>query len=163
FAEEEVQVLQRAADRIALAVDRAAVYTAAEKTRQEAEQRANELEAVIESITDGVFIYGPNGETRSINTAARTLMGFDTQPGSDLLAFQERVPLVTAYDEQGRLMPEEQFPAFRVLHGETLDSSKSVDMRLRTMAGREVQLNCTGAPIRAADAQQIGAVLVARE
>jgi PAS domain S-box-containing protein len=162
FTEEEVQILQRAAERIALAVDLAALYTTAQAARAEAEERATELEAVIASITDGIYIYGPNGETRIINDAARAMMGFDARPGIERLPVQGRVPLVTAYDEQGNILPPERFPAFRVLHGETLDSSTSVDMRLRTLHGQEVQLNCTGAPIRAADGRQIGAVLVAR-
>lgn len=163
FTDEEVQVLQRAADRIALALDRAALYTTAEAARSEAVQRAGELEAMIEAITDGVFIYGPQGETRSINAAARAMMGFDARPGAERLSVQERVPLVESYDANGTLMPPEHFPAFRVIHGETLDSAHGVDMHLRALDGREVYVNCTGAPIRDAEGRQIGAVLVARD
>jgi signal transduction histidine kinase len=36
-------------------------------------------------------------------------------------------------------------------------------MRLRGLHGREVQVNCTGAPIRDADGRQVGAVLVAHD
>jgi PAS domain S-box-containing protein len=163
FTDEEAQLLQRAADRVALALDRAALYASARAARSEAEQRAGELEAVIEAITDGVFIYGPQGETRVINTAAHTMMGLTARPGVDLLPYQGRFSLVEAYDANGNLMPLEHYPPFRVVHGETLDSAHSVDMRLHTLDGRAVQLNCTGAPIRDADGQQIGAVLVTRD
>lgn len=163
FTDEEVQLLQRAADRIALALDRAALYASAEAARSEAEQRAGELEAMIESITDGIFIYGPQGETRFINTAARAMLGLDLRPDVALLSVQERLPLLEAHDEHGNLMSIESYPAFRVVRGETLDSAHGVDMRMRALDGGEVQLNCIGAPIRDADGRQIGAVLVARD
>ena len=163
FTEEEAQLLQRVADRIALALDRAALYASAEAARSEAEQRAGELEGVIAAITDGVFVYGPQGETRSINEAAHAMLGLEVQPAVARLPVQQRLLLLQAYDERGNLLRVEEFPAYRVVHGETLDSAHGVDMRLHTLDGREVQLNCTGAPIRDARGQQIGAVLVGRD
>jgi PAS domain-containing protein len=104
FTDEDAQLLQRAADRIALALDRAALYTSAKAARSEAEQRAGELEAMIEAITDGVFIYGPQGETYSMNKAARAMLGLDVRPDVAQLSVQERIRLVDAYDANGNLM-----------------------------------------------------------
>ena len=163
FTDVETQLLQSAADRIALALDRAALYASAEAARSEAEQRASELEAVIEAISDGVFIYGPQGETRSLNAAAYAMLGFDAQPDAARFPIQQRLALLEAYDEQSHRLSLEQFPAFRVVHGETLDSANSIDMRLRVLDGRHMQFNCIGAPIRDADGRQVGAVMVARD
>src|SRR5262249_18762583 len=51
----------------------------------------------------------------------------------------------------------------RVLQGEVLTRQQSLEMIVRTHTGRETRVNATGAPIRDARGQLLGAVLVARD
>jgi PAS domain S-box-containing protein len=136
----------------------------------EAARRADELqatstllEAVIEAITDGVYVYDAEGRVRQINSAARDFLK-SFAPGDDLSQpLQERAAQVVAYDEQGHQFSSEEFPSIRVLRGETLSGASSVDMVLPTLDGGALQLSLSGAPIKDARGHQMGAVVVARD
>src|SRR5260370_5427664 len=75
FTEADVPLLQRAADRIALAIDRARLYAAEQDARQRAEaalaraqaseaqatERAERLNTILETMADGVAVYDAAG------------------------------------------------------------------------------------------------------
>src|SRR5262249_49283929 len=54
FTAEDVQLLERVADRVALAIDHAQLYEAEQHARAEAARRASELEIIFNAIADGV-------------------------------------------------------------------------------------------------------------
>ncbi len=163
FTQEDVQLLQRAADRIALAVDRTRLYADAQAARKEAEQRARELETAFESMTDGLVIFDREGRLLQMNTAARAILGLDLvadytlghgSPGSS--RFQVR-------SERGQPLGLADWPISRILRGETLTGTGSVDLLVRSLNGREFQVSVSGAPVRDQAGQIIGAVSVFRD
>ncbi|HEY7355923.1 MAG TPA: ATP-binding protein [Ktedonobacterales bacterium] len=135
----------------------------AAKRADELEATTNLLEAVIEAITDGVYVYDAGGRVRQLNSAARSFLKRYAPDDDTLLPVQERAAQVAAHDEQGRPFPPEAYPAIRVLRGEVLSGDNSVDMVLPTSGGGSLQLNLSGAPIKDARGQQVGAVVVARD
>ncbi|HEU5369937.1 MAG TPA: PAS domain-containing protein, partial [Ktedonobacterales bacterium] len=135
----------------------------AAKRADELEATTNLLEAVIEAITDGVYVYDAGGRVRQFNSAARSFLKKFAPDDDASLPSQERAAQAAAHDEQGRPFSPEAHPSIRVLRGEILSGDNSVDMVLPTIGGGSLQLNLSGAPIKDARGQQAGAVVVARD
>ena len=132
---------------------------------QEEQERASELEATFEAMTDGVIVYDDTGLILRTNAAARRLFALDTKPKAkfSLRLRREQKPALVILDEQGQILPEEQSPLSRILNGEVLTSSNAMDVILRMQSGDEVQLNVTGAPVYSFGGYPIGAICVFRD
>jgi signal transduction histidine kinase/PAS domain-containing protein len=127
----------------------------------EAAERAQELEAIFESIADGVFVYDAQGRVTHVNAAGREVMGPEA-PYLDRPR-QERAARRPPRDEQGQPIPFDRIPSLRILHGEVITGAKAVDVYLPT-PGEQVQaLSVSGRPLCRADGAITGAVLVTRD
>lgn len=130
--------------------------------RQFAEQ-ANLLEAVFESKADGVAVFDVQGNFLRANQALGQIFGTDADTDYTSRPLAERMERVMLLDEQGRRIPEAQWPHWRVLRGEILAGASALDARIQALDGREVWISITGAPIQDSDGQLIGVVLVTRD
>jgi signal transduction histidine kinase len=144
-------------------LSRVAARLEAAPVRREALQRASQLETIIESVTDAVFIYDRDGRVMRMNSAARTLFGLDERLDYGKLSPQERTALISACDEQGQPIPAEQSGLYQLLRGESLTGPNAPDVRLRLAGGRELVVNITGAPLRDEAGAIVGAVAVSRD
>src|SRR6184192_283134 len=106
-------------------------------------------------MTDSIFVFDRAGQNLRMNAAARELLAFDAKP--------EHHYNFVPYDENGRPLPEEQWPLYRVLHGETLTGANAIDIRMLSSDGQELQLNISGAPMRNKEGTLIGAVCICRD
>ena len=127
--------------------------------RADAEDRAQQLDAVFEAVGDGMVVYGLDGVAQRANHAMRQLM---EQLGAPLRFPTSIAPLETVRE---RFAPgpevgesEIELPLRRILAGETLTGDQTVDLQLRTPDGRDLYLNISGAPIRDSDGNIQGAV-----
>lgn len=125
--------------------------------------RAQELDATIEAITDGVSVYDTEGHLLRINAAGRALLGSDERPGYFSGDFPRRSQHVAVRDIQDGVVPVAKWPINRVLAGETISSKDAVELAVMTLDGRSRVLSYTGAPIREADGQVAGVVIVYRD
>lgn len=118
-----------------------------------AERQAAELEAVLDAIADGLILYGPQGEVRSLNEAAfRFVAGEEADPTGAPAPCAPRF-----VDADGKPIPPEQDPVRRALAGETVRG-----LHLRTLdpaTGRRGWVVASAAPIRTRDGAVDGAVL----
>jgi signal transduction histidine kinase len=180
FTEADVQLLQRAADRIALAIDRARLYAAEQDARRQAEaalaqaqaseaqaaERADQLHTILETIVDGVAVYDTQGHVQLVNCAGRELHAVERGPaGFDDLPLREQARLLQVRDAATSApLPFEETHLGRALRGE-LVTGLSEDIRTRAFDGRELELNASAAPLRERepDGQIVGAVLVLRD
>jgi PAS domain S-box-containing protein len=179
FTEADVQLLQRAADRIALAIDRARLYTAEQDARHQAEaalaraqgseaqasERAERLHTILETMADGVAVYDAEGRPlQVVNHAYRELYALERGPaGYESLPSFERARLLQVRDAAtGALLLFDETPAGRALRGEVVTGS-SADIRARAFDGRELEVNTSAAPLRDGDGRVSGAVLVLRD
>ncbi len=137
--------------------------SALRQAQSESARQAALLEAVIEAITDGVFVYDAQGRAQHVNSAGRAFLKRYSTTDDLLLPVQERMAQIPARDEQGQPLSLEQYPAVRVLRGEVLTGADSVDIVLPTLDGGSLQLNVSGAPIRDDKGRQIGAAIAARD
>jgi signal transduction histidine kinase/PAS domain-containing protein len=134
-----------------------------ERARRTAQDLAEQLDAVIDAMADGVYLCDPAGRIQKTNRALRRLLALDDQATASSRPLHDQAALFMPRDTEGRLLPHEKWPVVRVLKGETLTGAQAVDMHIRTLDGRELELNTSGAPMRDVDGRLTGGVLVARD
>jgi len=128
-----------------------------------AKEQARQLEAIFESMTDGIFVYDRDGRIIQTNSVAHTIL-------SQIISLDQltRTPLERStkqfiIDNQGQPLPFEQWPVSRTLAGEVLTPDHAVDISLRTMDGHIVYTSITGGPLYDSNEKLLGAVLICRD
>ncbi|HKV83297.1 MAG TPA: PAS domain-containing protein, partial [Ktedonobacterales bacterium] len=128
-----------------------------------AQQRASEVETILDTITDGIAVYGPDGNIVRINSAINKLFGYHLAPGFSALSQRERLARLRVTGADGAAMPLDALPQMRALRGETLTGPAAVDLRIATFYGTEIQTSVNAAPLRDGDGVVTGAVVVYRD
>ncbi len=162
FTPEDVDFLRLAGDRIALALEHARLDEIAQRAHAEAKARANQLAAIIDAITDPLYVFDRDGVILFQNTADRALMGLESgAPNPPTVS--ARGKRLELRDPQGRPLPMSQWPALRILQGETLHSPHTADLIIRVVDGRDLVCSVSGSPIQDAQGNIVGGVLVVRD
>ncbi len=133
------------------------------QAQQQSTVRTNEVEAIIEAITDGIFFYDSQGNVLRTNAAAQTFNPLTRRPDYQTGPLPERFEFFLPRDEHGQPFETTNLPVSRVLRGETLSGSHTVDIYLRQPDGTDTLLNVSGAPVRDEEGKIRGAVVVTRE
>src|SRR6266542_1372818 len=94
--------------------------------------RAEELDAVINQMADGLMIFGKDGLLRRINPAGSRLLGRGLIADSYPARRSEEYQL---YSLSGELFPGDQLPSVKALAGETVSG---VQMLVKRPEGGEV-------------------------
>src|SRR5690242_6370053 len=115
-----------------------------------AAERAGQLDGIFQAITDGIFVYDCGGSIISANAAARELLALDALPAYDSLPIEERKLLLAPRDKDGQPLAHPPTPVPDALHGAILKGDKALDLILRRMDRRLIDVNLTAAPIREA-------------
>ena len=163
FTASDVWLLQQIGERVALAIDRAQLYDATQRAHKQAAEQARMLDAIIEALAEGVILYGPDRTTLLANSAYRQMMGIAPDGAQLDLGFAERGRAVVPRDISGTPLPEEQWPAMRVLRGEVIDGQHSQEVWLRSYEGRDSLYSATGGPVYDEQGYFIGSVLALRD
>ena len=124
---------------------------------------ASELEAVFESITDGVFVFDQKGTVTRMNTAFREMIGIPTRPDYFTHSLDVRKMLFTIANEQGQQLAHEEWPQSRILRGELLKDSTAMDIRVHTVDEREILMSVSGAPVYTQGNKLLGGVAICRD
>jgi signal transduction histidine kinase/GAF domain-containing protein len=134
-----------------------------QEAEREARERANQLEAIFEAMTDAVFVYDREGQIMQMNKAGQEFL--ERLLLSDYAArpLSERVAQVAASDEQGHPLKSECLPTSRLLTGEVLTPDNAVDLVLSGTKGQAFHLSVTGGPLRDVQGSIIGAVSISRD
>ncbi len=122
----------------------------------------NHVTATIEAIADGVLVFKQDGSVSFMNEGLRAFLKLDPAVDYAHLSLKERAELMALRDIHGRLLPEEEWPHWRLLRGETLTGSDAVDLTIR-VDGQDRQISLTGAPILDATGQVCEAICVLRD
>ncbi len=145
FDPEHELFLTQVADRIAAWIENSRLF-------QLAEQRANQLQISFDSITDIIATYNNAGKKISINKSGRLFLG-----NASLNAL---APELVWRRPSGQVLSADEHPVQRALRGETV---ADVELAIPRWDGQIVVHTVSVAPLRAADGQFGGAVLVARD
>lgn len=125
--------------------------------------RVSELGAVCELMADGVIVFDREGQIEYANAAMHALVGLHGVADYLNWTIADRVTHFHPRNAHGEPMPVEQLPASRVLRGETLRGADTVELMVRTLDGREIEVSASGAPLRDSAGAISGAVCVVRE
>jgi PAS domain S-box-containing protein len=126
-------------------------------------ERAAQLEATLEAIADALVICDASGDLVMVNAAFESLIGLERDPQFQGRSLRERMGKVEIMNVDNTPMRPEQWPLARLLRGEVLRGDREDDFRVRSLDGREVLLNPSGAPLRDAAGNITGAVAVYRD
>lgn len=146
FTTEHEALLKGLAAQASVALENARLF-------EQARARAEELEAVIESMVDGVALHNARGELVRENQAARQ-MAASTGTSLATLLMQD-VAGASLCDPDDTPLSLEERPARRALAGETI---RGVDLHARWDAGVEWELDVSAAPLHGPQ-QTIGGVV----
>lgn len=130
---------------------------------QVAQERADEMEVIFETMTNGVVAYDGKGQILHMNGAFRKLIGLTACPDYASYPARERAKMLVMRDEHGQMFPEEQWPVSRMLRGENMTEGNAIDILVRTLDGREVQLNVSWASSRNLRGSVTGGVIIYRD
>lgn len=133
------------------------------RLEQELTERASQIESIFESLTDGVVLCDPDGRIVRMNAAHRHLLGYDATREVAASRLEDYAARYTPRDSENCPLPKEDWPIHRILRGETLTGARAVEMRIRTLDGRELIVQVSGAPVRDTAGQIIGAVSATRD
>jgi PAS domain S-box-containing protein len=139
--------------------------SALHQSEREAANRAIELEAIFEAMSEGLYIVDRTGRIIRSNAAFKEMMGLGDQSAAAFFALSrdERHTTLEVMDEAGNFLPNELWPESRVLKGEILTGSQAVDMHLHNLEGRLVLLSVTGAPWYDREGELIAALCICRD
>lgn len=139
--------------------------TERKRLEREVAERAAELTAILDAMTEGVTFYDADGTIRLHNATARRLfeqIGV-TEAQLEGTVLTQRAPAYDVRDLQGNPLPQEQWPVQRVLSGETLSGTDLVETSVIVGQEQELIISYSGAPLRDSHGVVTGAVLVARD
>ena len=132
-----------------------------------AEERARELAVILDTMGDAVALVGPEGELLRANPAFDRLSDAFV-PESERAAYlnatlAERGAMARLTKIAGNRLSPEDWPATRVLRGESFTGSHAQEVRLMGLAGREVVVSVSGVPLTDDEGRPAGGVLVLRD
>lgn len=121
------------------------------------------LERTFEAVHEGVYIYDRTGELIQMNATARAVAGYDEHPEIEGETTRDRLTRLQLQDPTGKLFSETDWPVYRVLRGEIDSTTAPIEVLVKSATGRELTLQVSGAPLRDAEGQLMGAVVVTRD
>lgn len=127
--------------------------TAQKEADVKLERQAAELDATINSITDGVLIFGPRGELIRMNPAAQQILGHSAEDFGQLTMRRKAWFRVRTSD--GSALPFAERAGARALRGETIRNDAMVYMRDE----ETIWLSVGAGPIRDRSGRLLGAVV----
>ena len=139
--------------------------SALHQSEREAANRAIELEAIFQSLADGIYVVDKTGAIIRSNPAFMEIIGYTEEKREEFfgLSRDQRHTLLDVRDEQGQPLPYEAWPETRILAGEILKGPTVVDLHLHNLEGHELQLNVSGAPLYNKEGELIAALCICRD
>ncbi len=132
------------------------------RLEREVAERAQEYEAIFESMADGVFVFDAQGSIRRVNAFAREILGPEESNWQGR-SMEERFSYLLPRDLNHQVVPFERLPAQRVLRGEVLTGAQAMDLLYLTADGRTLVTSMSGTPLLDQAGAITGAVLVAHD
>ncbi|HJV74702.1 MAG TPA: PAS domain-containing protein, partial [Noviherbaspirillum sp.] len=126
------------------------------RIQDELEESKARLEAVLDSLQEGVVIFDLGGHVLDVNPAALDIMRYG-KPDDAQRPVRDYADTFELLSLDGRIVPVEEWPLNRVLHGESLTDYELVVRRKDD--GGTIVTRFNGVPVRDANGQMILGVL----
>ncbi len=143
-----------------------AALKSAETARADAEFRAHELDAIIESLVDGLIVYNDYAKVQWINRAMRAL--WLALGGDDPATLSLPTPRADAPSDAGQSAAETVRQTLerarqRIMAGESLTGPNAVEVAARVNDETTLELSVRGGPVMNESGEIIGAVETVRD
>lgn len=159
FHEDDVRPLQIFVGQAAVALENARLLQELAEEKGSALARAGQLEALVNSMADAVFIASADGRMVQINAAGLEMTGL--HPDLTAEEIETYSSLLNMRHRDGRSLRRHEVALVRALCGETI---RHEEIWLRPVSGAtDLLVSVSGAPVRAADGSISLAVVVARD
>ena len=129
------------------------------RSERQLRQSENRLEAIIESLEEGVIAIGPDRRVLFTNTAYRRMIGASPTNPAQFKTLDDVLAAFEIVDSEGESLPPRRRPTPRLLRGEHIPPTEATG---RFPDGREIQIVYRGQPILDADGDVRLAILVVR-
>lgn len=139
--------------------------SALHQSEREAANRALEMEALFESLADGLVVVNLGGKIVRSNVTYQEIIGLTEGERERFFtcSSEERHALLDMRDEQDNPLSYEESPEARILHGEVFQGETAIDVHIHNLSGRELQVNVSGAPFYNKDGKLIAALCICRD
>ncbi|MHB9106045.1 MAG: sensor histidine kinase [Armatimonadota bacterium] len=118
----------------------------------EVQHRAAVLDAILDSMANGLSISDADGRVVRLNRAAERMLGYRVDEMDASIEARLRALQITSAD--GRPFPTDESPTYQALHGQLVQAVTQVIHRPE----HTLWLSVSAAPIRTPDGEQLGAV-----
>ncbi len=127
-------------------------------------ERAQELDAIFHSLTEGILVYDAAMQPVRWNAAYGRMIALERLPNFFALPAEERSRLTCSRSAAtGRLMRLEETPIRRIMAGESMRGLPEDDLLIRSLDGHEFRASIMGAPLFDAQGIVRGAVISLRD
>ena len=117
FDTDDFALAENLADRAALALDNAELYTKVSNAQLELRQSAEEMEAVFQGVASAITVRDPRGRVMYANAAAADLLGFSSVEALLEAAAENILERFEVFDEEGNLLDVYKLPGRVALTG----------------------------------------------
>jgi signal transduction histidine kinase len=125
--------------------------------------RARDIESSFALAQDPMAFFDEEGRMVRANRSFHELLALDSHPEFQTTDPRERAKLFHPRDAHGRPVPATRLPVVRALRGDALIGTVGVDLRARTLDGRELDLHITAMPISLRADRITGCIVVAHD
>jgi PAS domain S-box-containing protein len=157
----------REPDGTAIVFETAHDITEHKRLARELEERAATLGAVFAAMTDGLCVFDRQARIIHTNEALRILFALDeaAEETADFATSSpaQRARRMMAHRPDGSELSPEELPSARALHGDTALAREPVDIVATNLAGQELILSVSAAPLKDASGNLIGGIAVFRD
>jgi PAS domain S-box-containing protein len=136
YTEEDLQIAQVLADRCALALENARLFTEMRDLEAEARRSRDELQGILGGVADSVTAQAPDGRLVYANDAAVKVLGY---PSAEALINAPTAEIIGRFDmlaDDGSPLPLDQLPGRKALQGEW---PEPLTVRYRAVGEREIR------------------------
>ncbi len=148
---------QDIATQCALAIEKAEILHQAHATLALANERATTLDAVFNTMTEGILVLDMDGKVILSNATAPLFIGLTRNAKRQLASYLQQYP---AYTLQGQPIARDDFPLMRALKGEHIRGERFIKKR---SDGSEQPIEVNITPLLDSEARQIGIVSAFRD
>jgi PAS domain S-box-containing protein len=152
-------VVEDITDRKRHEAEHAQLFAQEQAARAIASAKAEELDAIFNSLSDGAVVFDHHGMISHINAVVRATWGLGEKELSERVAHHHAEYLTL----NGAEMPFDQWPITRILRGEELTGQNLAEITIKTPANDTRTYSVSGTPLRNADGTLRGGIILLRD
>lgn len=125
--------------------------------------RARDIQSAFAISQQAMAQFDADGRLMRTNRQFDEILALDEHPEFRTLDLRERARLLNPRDRRGRRVPLTRLPVARALRGDALVGVVGVDLRVRALDGRELELHVAAMPLSVRSGRITGCIVVVHD